>query len=125
MNEETLRKAVEAQALEDGLSKEGLEFNAVLTLRIEYKGENNNETGHQHLTVHMLKSLFFTDILMIDHLCDFTSLINLDLSNNLIEKIEGLDCLTNLTWLGKTKLCISILLNLHMCTEKYYQCNHQ
>ncbi|XP_055367005.1 dynein regulatory complex subunit 3 [Betta splendens] len=81
MNEETLRIAVEAQALEDRVTsvtkKEGIEFNQVLKLRIEYK-----------------------DILMIDHLSDFTSLTKLDLNNNLIERIEGLDYLTNLTWLN-------------------------
>lgn len=41
---------------------------------------------------------------MIDHLWEFTSLTMLYLNNNLIEKIEGLDHLINLTWLSKMKL---------------------
>lgn len=46
----------------------------------------------------------FTDILIIDHLWEFTSLAKLDLNHNLIEKIEGLDRLINLTWLSKMTL---------------------
>ena len=40
------------------------------------------------------------DILQIDNLWCFTSLVRLQLDNNLIEKIEHLDDLVNLTWLG-------------------------
>ena len=40
------------------------------------------------------------DILQIDNLWCFTSLVRLQLDNNLIEKIENLDDLVNLTWLG-------------------------
>uniref|UniRef100_A0A1A8J6K1 Dynein regulatory complex subunit 3 n=1 Tax=Nothobranchius kuhntae TaxID=321403 RepID=A0A1A8J6K1_NOTKU len=40
------------------------------------------------------------NILKIDLLHDFTSLVKLDLFHNLIEKIEGLDSLYNLTWLN-------------------------
>uniref|UniRef100_A0A3Q2Q7U4 Dynein regulatory complex subunit 3 n=1 Tax=Fundulus heteroclitus TaxID=8078 RepID=A0A3Q2Q7U4_FUNHE len=36
----------------------------------------------------------------MEFLRDFTSLVRLDLNNNLIEKIWGLDHLTNLTWLN-------------------------
>jgi len=43
----------------------------------------------------------FVDILQIDNLWCFTSLVRLQLDNNLIEKIENLDDLVNLTWLGK------------------------
>ncbi|KAM7372064.1 hypothetical protein PAMP_009259 [Pampus punctatissimus] len=46
-----------------------------------------------------LRSYLFTDILKIDHLWEFTSLTKLELNNNLIKKIEGLDCLISLTWL--------------------------
>lgn len=55
----------------------------------------------------------FSDILRIDHLWDFSSLSKLELNNNAIEKIQGLDHLINLTWLSKiqslfllTKLCV-------------------
>lgn len=43
----------------------------------------------------------FSDILKIDHLWDFSSLSTLELNNNAIEKIQGLDHLINLTWLSK------------------------
>lgn len=56
--------------------------------------------------------VLFVDILRIDHLCEFTSLVRLDLNNNLIEKIEGLACLVNLTSLSKAKFSIYILLTL-------------
>uniref|UniRef100_A0A8P4K0A3 Dynein regulatory complex subunit 3 n=1 Tax=Dicentrarchus labrax TaxID=13489 RepID=A0A8P4K0A3_DICLA len=45
-------------------------------------------------------SCLFTGILRIDHLWEFTSLARLDLNNNHIEVIEGLDRLVNLTWLN-------------------------
>lgn len=51
----------------------------------------------------------FTDIVRIDHLWEFTSLVRLDLNTNLIEKIEGLERLVNLTWLSMTTFCIYIL----------------
>ncbi|KAI3359888.1 hypothetical protein L3Q82_014238 [Scortum barcoo] len=44
--------------------------------------------------------LAYRDILMINHLWEFTSLARLDLNNNLIERIENLDRLVNLTWLN-------------------------
>ena len=44
---------------------------------------------------------FVSDILEIDNLWSFTSLTKLQLDNNIIEEIKGLDCLTNLIWLGK------------------------
>lgn len=42
-----------------------------------------------------------SDILKIDHLWQFTSLTKLQLDNNIIEKIQGLEKLTNLVWLGE------------------------
>lgn len=56
--------------------------------------------------VQVVRGCLFAGILRIDHLWEFTSLAKLELNNNLIEKIEGLDRLVNLTWLSKTKLCI-------------------
>ena len=44
------------------------------------------------------------DILQIDNLWCFTSLVRLQLDNNLIEKIENLSDLVNLTWLGNYSL---------------------
>lgn len=51
------------------------------------------------------------DILMISHLKDLTSLTRLDLNNNMIERIEGVDHLRNLTWLSKMKRCVYIYLS--------------
>ena len=48
-----------------------------------------------------LNFLFKQDILRIENLWQFSSLVKLQLDNNIIEKIEGLDTLTNLVWLGK------------------------
>lgn len=41
------------------------------------------------------------DILKIDNLWSFVHLTKLQLDNNIIERIEGLDVLVNLEWLGK------------------------
>lgn len=53
-----------------------------------------------------LLNLLFTDILKIDNLWEFTKLTKLQLDNNIIEKIEGLESLVNLVWLGK---CVSVI----------------
>ena len=42
----------------------------------------------------------FADILRINNLWTFTNLRKLQLDNNIIEKIENLDLLVNLEWLG-------------------------
>lgn len=47
---------------------------------------------------------YSTEILKIEHLWQFTSLTKLQLDNNIIEKIEGLENLTNLVWLGEFRL---------------------
>jgi len=56
--------------------------------------------------------LFFcfvdADILKIDNLWCFTSLVKLQLDNNIIEKIEGLDILVNLVWLGQYRAYFSL-----------------
>uniref|UniRef100_A0A8C3APE5 Dynein regulatory complex subunit 3 n=1 Tax=Cyclopterus lumpus TaxID=8103 RepID=A0A8C3APE5_CYCLU len=81
MDEEMLQKAIVEQAAQDQVGRvvkvEGIHFNEIPKLRLDYR-----------------------NILMIDHLWEFTSLARLDLNNNLIEKIEGLDRLINLTWLN-------------------------
>uniref|UniRef100_A0A3B1JE72 Dynein regulatory complex subunit 3 n=1 Tax=Astyanax mexicanus TaxID=7994 RepID=A0A3B1JE72_ASTMX len=79
INEEMLRKAVEEQGPQGRagrIAKEGgIQYDEVIQLRLEYK------------------------ILQIDHLWEFTSLTKLQLNNNSIEKIQGLEKLTNLLWL--------------------------
>ena len=44
--------------------------------------------------------MLFVDILKVDNLWQFVSLTKIQLDNNLIEVIEGLDLLVNLIWLG-------------------------
>ncbi|XP_075942184.1 dynein regulatory complex subunit 3 [Anarhichas minor] len=81
MDEQILRKAIVEQTAEDHVRfivKAGdIYFQETLKLRLECR-----------------------NILMIDHLWEFTSLARLDLNNNIIEKIEGLDRLISLTWLN-------------------------
>ena len=50
----------------------------------------------------LIKGCFhFLGILTIENLRHFTGLVKLQLNNNFIERIEGLDYLENLQWLGK------------------------
>ncbi|XP_038566074.1 dynein regulatory complex subunit 3-like [Micropterus salmoides] len=81
MDEEILQKAVEEQVTQDQSGRlavaDGIHFHEILKLRLDYR-----------------------NILMIDHLWEFTSLARLDMNNNLIEKIEGLERLGNLKWLN-------------------------
>jgi len=49
-------------------------------------------------TVQLLRT---TDILRMENLWCVKNLTKLQLDNNIIEKIEGLEALTNLVWLGK------------------------
>lgn len=64
---------------------------------------------------------FFADVIKIDSLWEFTSLVKLYLNNNLIEKIEGLEYLRNLKWLGKAftfivfSHLIAIVITILMC----------
>ena len=64
---------------------------------------------HYNLQIMYVKFIFFcvSDILKIDNLWCFTNLTKLQLDNNIIEKIEGLDLLTNLVWLGKRQSIFS------------------
>lgn len=43
---------------------------------------------------------FCEDILKIDNLWSLVNLTKLQMDNNIIERIEGLDMLINLEWLG-------------------------
>lgn len=50
---------------------------------------------------HLGAPCIVSDILRIDNLWQFESLRKLQLDNNIIEKIEGLENLTHLVWLGE------------------------
>ncbi|MEQ2240354.1 hypothetical protein ILYODFUR_013937, partial [Ilyodon furcidens] len=73
---------------------------------VKQLSENEKQALHNHSLESLHHSEFITlvlefkDIMKMDFLHDFTSLVRLDLNNNLIEKIWGLDHLTNLTWLN-------------------------
>ena len=69
-----------------------------------YTNEINKRSPPHSVKYITFSKLFFysvLDILTIDNLWEFNSLTKLQLDNNIIEKIEGLDSLTNLIWLGK------------------------
>ena len=53
--------------------------------------------------------LIIADILRIDNLWQFENLRKLQLDNNVIERIEGLEKLTHLVWLGKAPFCVCLL----------------
>ncbi|XP_077388780.1 dynein regulatory complex subunit 3 isoform X3 [Festucalex cinctus] len=81
IDEEILQEAVLEQSLKDEaeriVKQEGIGFNQAHRLSLEYR-----------------------NIKKIDHLWKFSSLTKLNLNNNFIKKIEGLDHLVNLTWLN-------------------------
>lgn len=52
-----------------------------------------------------------SDILRIDSLWQFENLRKLQLDNNIIEKIEGLEHLVHLVWLGKGPSCVGVQAN--------------
>ena len=45
-------------------------------------------------------SFLYKDILKIDNLWSLVNLTKLQMDNNIIERMEGLDMLVNLEWLG-------------------------
>ena len=65
--------------------------------------EADEESGAGVTDVHSLR-LDFHSILCINNLLEFTALTKLQLDNNLIERIENLEGLVNLTWLGERRL---------------------
>ncbi|XP_014327896.1 dynein regulatory complex subunit 3 [Xiphophorus maculatus] len=69
------------------------------TSKEKYSLHNYNLGSLDHRE-HIRLQLEFKSMVKMDFLHDFTSLIRLDLNNNIIQKIWGLDRLTNLTWLN-------------------------
>ncbi|KAH9503991.1 Dynein regulatory complex subunit 3 [Bulinus truncatus] len=98
IDDEMLQKAVEEQGPKDEAGKiakkEGINLCDVLSLRLEY-----------------------LNILRIDNLWDFGSLTRLQLDNNIIEKIEGLDALVNLEWLDLSFNNIEVIEGLENLTK--------
>ncbi|KAM4531396.1 dynein regulatory complex subunit 3 [Odontesthes bonariensis] len=87
MNEKILREAVIKQVTQEQIRQipkaDRIHFNEALDLRL----------GHKN-------------ILKIDLLTEFTSLVKLNLNNNLIQEIQGLGSLVNQKWLRKNNFLI-------------------
>jgi hypothetical protein len=98
ISEDMLQLAVEEQGPKDEMGKiakhEGIDFAEVKSLRLDYK-----------------------NILRIDNLWCFRSLVKLQLDNNIIEKIEGLDVLVNLVWLDLSFNNIEVIEGLNKLTK--------
>jgi hypothetical protein len=101
-----LKKAIEEQGPQEEAGiiarREGIAYNEVINLRLDFRSKC-------FTTVNILKliAIFFSiflykkkDILRIENLWQFENLTKLQLDNNVIEKIEGLENLKNLIWLG-------------------------
>ena len=69
---------------------------------------NSYFQGHNYTWL-FADGIYFVDILKIDNLWCFKSLVKLQLDNNIIEKIEGLDVLVHLVWLGECDFVFVIL----------------
>lgn len=104
IDDEMLNTAVEEQGPKEEAGKiakaEGIDFADVGSLRLDYK-----------------------NILKIDNLWCFKSLVKLQLDNNIIERIEGLDHLTNLVWLGMWMTIINMIISLSLAISIHiYNC---
>ena len=72
-------------------------------------------------------SLSYLNIVEIDNLYGMEKLVKLQLDNNIIMKIQGLDTLVNLQWLDLSFNAISVIEKLDKCTkitDLSLYCNH-
>lgn len=96
-------------------NEDGIQYSDIHVLELDFKGETLNAkmspSRGKMLTFLVEVITFFAEIIKIESLWDFTSLVKLYLNNNLIEKIEGLEYLRNLKWLGET---FTFILSFHM-----------
>ena len=100
-----LKAAIEEQGPQEEAGniarRDGMPYEEVESLRLDFK----STISFIHLLQNNLIDYFWNynlDILRIENLWQFSSLVKLQLDNNIIEKIEGLDTLKNLIWLGKS-----------------------
>ena len=103
LSQELLRSCVLAQG-PDGeagrlAKEEGIEFSEVRKLRLDFQSTSVGVGGAS--CYGSLTTPPSADILRIENLWQFSNLEKLQLDNNIIEKIEGLDTLVHLEWLGK------------------------
>lgn len=117
IDEQMLKDAVEEQGPKGEAGRiakqEGIDFGDVLSLRLDFKSRFVLIVCNEDFTL-VLFVAFLTvflcfvceDILKIDNLWSFVNLTKLQMDNNIIERIEGLEMLVNLEWLGMTfSLC--------------------
>lgn len=102
ISQELLRRSVLTQGPEGEAGRlakeEGIEFSAVRHLRLDFQSEPARVGGascYGNIT-HACP----VDILRIENLFQFSGLRKLQLDNNIIEKIDGLETLVHLEWLG-------------------------
>lgn len=102
LSQELLRSCVLAQG-PDGeagrlAQEEGIAFSEVRKLRLDFQSTPVGVGGASCYGI--LTTRASADILRIENLWQFSNLVKLQLDNNIIEKIEGLDTLVHLEWLG-------------------------
>lgn len=113
IDQQMLKEAVEDQGPKGEAGRiakmEGIDFDRVLSLRLDYRSKQM--FIFQTILLRWLiknlcfrrftsQFLYYSDILKIDNMWNFVSLTKLQMDNNIIEKMEGLDKLVNLEWLG-------------------------
>ena len=111
MSDELLQRLVEEQApdsVKPYAKASGAGDADVRTLRVDFQSESLtaidreiSESDHNgNISMPRIVLITFADILRINNLWTFTNLRKLQLDNNIIEKIENLELLVNLEWLG-------------------------
>lgn len=115
IDEQMLKDAVEEQGPKGEAGRiakqEGIDFGDVLSLRLDFKSRfvthdfsNDNITWKLVLLSPLFNGVLMCflceDILKIDNLWSLVNLTKLQMDNNIIERIEGLEMLVNLEWLG-------------------------
>lgn len=115
IDEQMLKDAVEEQGPKSEAGRiakqEGIDFGDVLSLRLDFKSRfvthdfsNDNITWKLVLLSPLFNGVLMCflceDILKIDNLWSLVNLTKLQMDNNIIERIEGLEMLVNLEWLG-------------------------
>ncbi|OWK15303.1 DRC3, partial [Cervus elaphus hippelaphus] len=102
MDDEMLKLAVGEQGPREEAGQlakqEGILFKDVLSLQLDFQSACPGWARAAPSSTHSPQSMVL-DILRIDNLWQFESLRKLQLDNNIIEKIEGLENLTHLVWL--------------------------
>jgi len=81
---------------------EKLDYSEIDALRLDFRSKIILLTEQKKIY------FFYLDILRMENLWLFSNLTKLQMDNNIIERIEGLDTLQKLTWLGKIFLEIKI-----------------